>query len=154
MPVLAALLVCTVVGISDGDTLTARCDATDVSPTQTVQVRLAEIDAPEHRQAFGTKAREHLAALCFQQRAEVQPIAVGSVDRYGRLVAHVACRGVDANTEQVRAGMAWVFDRYVTDRSLYRLQSVAQTARRGLWSDSRPVAPWQWRQDQRSHVDP
>jgi endonuclease YncB( thermonuclease family) len=42
MPVFAALMLCTVVGISDGDTLTARCDA------QTIKVRLAEIDAPEH----------------------------------------------------------------------------------------------------------
>ncbi|HEX2474397.1 MAG TPA: hypothetical protein VHK01_06620 [Lacipirellulaceae bacterium] len=28
----------------------------------------------------------------------------------------------DANAEQVRRGMAWVFDRYVNDRSLYPLQ--------------------------------
>lgn len=41
------------------------------------------------------------------------------------------CDGVDANAEQVRAGMAWVFDRYVTDRSLYAVQNEARGARRG-----------------------
>lgn len=41
--------------------------------------------------------------------------------------------------------MAWVFDRYVTDRSLYEVQDEARTAGRGLWGDSQPVAPWDWR---------
>ncbi len=29
--------------------------------------------------------------------------------------------GVDANAAQIRRGMAWVFDRYVTGRALYRV---------------------------------
>ena len=65
---LAALLLCTVVGISDGDTLTARCD------TQTITVRLAEIDAPERHQSFGNRSKQALAALCFKHAATVQPI--------------------------------------------------------------------------------
>jgi endonuclease YncB( thermonuclease family) len=140
VPGSAALLLCAIVGITDGDTLTARCEA------QTIKVRLAEVDAPEHHQPFGTRSRENLAALCFKQRAEIRPIAAGgSLDRYGRTVAHVNCNGIDANAAQVRAGMAWVFDRYVTDRSLYRLQDEARAAHRGLWADAQPVAPWEWR---------
>jgi len=45
--------------------------------------------------------------------------------------------------------MAWVFDRYVTDRRLYRLQEEAKATRRGLWSEPAPVAPWEWRQASR-----
>ncbi len=41
--------------------------------------------------------------------------------------------------------MAWVFDRYVTDRGLYAVQDEARAVRRGLWSDPGPVAPWEWR---------
>ncbi len=41
--------------------------------------------------------------------------------------------------------MAWVYDRYVTDRSLYQLQDEAKAAKRGLWEDDSPVAPWEWR---------
>ena len=109
-------------------------------------MRLAEVDAPEHHQPFGTRSREHLASLCFKQSAEVRPIAAGGgLDRYGRTVAHVTCNGTDANTEQVRAGMAWVFDRYVIDRRLYALQDEARAAHRGLWADAQPVAPWEWR---------
>lgn len=42
-------MLCLVVGISDGDTLTARCDGVQ----QQVKVRLAEIDAPEKKTALG-----------------------------------------------------------------------------------------------------
>jgi endonuclease YncB( thermonuclease family) len=41
--------------------------------------------------------------------------------------------GTDANAEMVRSGMAWVFDKYVTDRGLYAVQDEARAARRGLW---------------------
>ena len=150
VPAASALLLCVVVGITDGDTLTARCGSAAGMPTQPIKVRLAQVDAPEHHQPFGARSREHLAALCFKQHAEVRPITGGgSFDRYGRVVAQVNCKGIDANAEQVRAGMAWVFDRYVTDRRLYALQDEAQAAHRGLWADSRPVAPWDWRRGTR-----
>lgn len=135
-----ALLLCLVVGISDGDTLTARCG--EAEGAQTVTVRLAEIDAPEKAQPFGQRSRQALAALCFKRQARV---SVQTKDRYGRSVARVECDGVDASAEQVRAGMAWVFDRYVKDRSLYALQDEARAAGRGLWADVAPVAPWEWR---------
>ena len=151
MPIVSAALLCLVIGVTDGDTLTARCDAAADSSTQWIRVRLAEIDAPEQHQPFGTRSRKHLASLCFRQTAEVRPVAAGGgLDRYGRTVAHVACRGIDANAEQVRAGYAWVFDRYVLDRQLYSLQSEARAAHRGLWVDAQPVAPWEWRRAARS----
>jgi endonuclease YncB( thermonuclease family) len=137
---LTTLLLCTVIGISDGDTLTARC-ATEAG-ARTLAIRLAEIDSPERRQPYGWRSRQQLAALCLREAAHVRP---ASVDRYGRTVAHVTCRGADASAQQVRAGMAWVFDQYATQASLYRLEAEARQARRGLWSQADPVAPWEWR---------
>jgi endonuclease YncB( thermonuclease family) len=61
----------------------------------------------------------------------------------GRTVARVECDCADASAEQ--AVIAWVFDRYVTDRGLYAVQDEARAARRGLWSEGQPLAPWQWR---------
>jgi endonuclease YncB( thermonuclease family) len=136
---LTALLLCTVVGISDGDTLRARCSA---RRSATLAVRLAEIDAPEKGQRYGRQSRQHLVSLCLRDHAQVQPTAT---DRYGRTVAHVRCRGVDAGTEQVRAGMAWVYDRYATTSALFALEAQARRERRGLWADAAPVAPWEWR---------
>jgi endonuclease YncB( thermonuclease family) len=96
----AEVLVCLVIGISDGDTLTARCETP--SGAQNLKIRLAEIDAPERRQAFGTRSRQHLADLCFWKQAEVRPTAT---DRYRRTVARVQCNGIDANAEQCAS--AW-----------------------------------------------
>lgn len=117
---MSALLLCLVVAISDGDTLTARCG--QPGAYQQVKVRLSEIDAPERAQPFGERSRQHLAQLCHQQTASIRSIGT---DRYGRTLARVECQGRDANAEQVRSGMAWVYDKYVTDRSLYALQEEA-----------------------------
>lgn len=132
----ASLLVCLVIGISDGDTLTALCDR------RQVKVRLAEIDAPEKRQPYGERSRQALAELCFQKSATIND---RGRDRYGRTIGRVVCDGKDASAAQVRAGMAWVYDKYVTDRALYVLQDAARTARAGLWADAAPVPPWEWR---------
>ena len=97
-----AALICLVIAIADGDTLTARCEGAD--GMENIKFRLAEIDAPEKGQAFGARSKQHLAELCFQKQATVTP---RTKDRYLRTVANVECEGVDAGTEQVRAGMAW-----------------------------------------------
>jgi len=132
-----ALIVGLVVAVADGDTLTVLN-----KDFQQVKVRLAEIDAPEKRQPFGTRARQSLGELCHEKHAEVRVV---DVDRYKRIVGRVTCAGVDANTAQVRRGMAWVYDRYSKDRTLYRLQDEARSSGRGLWADPHPVAPWYWR---------
>ena len=106
---------------------------------------MAEIDALEKGQAFGNRSKQHLSDTCIKRPAEVRP---QTKDRYGRTVARVICDGVDANAEQVRAGMAWVFGKYVVDRGLYAVQAEARAAKRGLWADAVPVAPWGWRKEQ------
>ncbi|MFP5391345.1 MAG: thermonuclease family protein [Gammaproteobacteria bacterium] len=125
-----------VIGISDGDTLTLLDARTQV------KVRLANIDAPEKRQAYGAAARASLAELCFGKQAS---ISVAARDRYGRTVATVNCEGVDANREQVRRGLAWVYDQYNKDRSLPALEQQARIARRGLWADQASQPPWEFR---------
>ncbi len=140
MPAPSLILACLIVGVTDGDTLTARCDVG--GELQAVSVRLSQIDAPEKRQAWGDRSRQHLVALCFNKPATVHE---ETRDRNRRVIARVVCDGTDANAEQVRAGLAWVFDRYVTDRALYAVQDDARGARRGLWSDPDPMPPWDWR---------
>ena len=140
---LSAAILCLVVGISDGDTLTARCG--EPGQYQQVKVRVAAIDAPEKAQAFGQRSRQHLAELCFQQQASIK---TRSKDRYGRTVADVECRGQDAGQAQVQAGLAWYYARYGKGyEALAGLESEARQARRGLWS-AEAVPPWEWRRRQ------
>ena len=81
---LAATFLCLVVGISDGDTLTARCG--EPGAYEQVKVRLQGIDAPERKQPFGERARKALADLAFQKEAELR---CNKIDRYKRHVCSV-----------------------------------------------------------------
>lgn len=126
-----------VVGVSDGDTLKL------LDPyNNTIKVRLAEIDAPEKKQPFGARSKESLSELCYDKAATAD---IQAKDRYGRTVARIKCDGVDANAAQISRGMAWVYDKYVKDKSLYGLQDEARAAHVGLWADADPMPPWEWR---------
>ncbi len=140
---ISAVLLCLVVGISDGDTLTARCPTGDAAhPYQQVKVRLAEIDAPESGQAFGARSKQLLSDLCYRVEATIRPTAR---DRYGRTVARVDCRGRDANLEIVRAGLAWAYTKHQTDPAFPRTEATARVARVGLWSAPDQMPPWEFR---------
>lgn len=105
-------------------------------------MRLVDIDAPEKGQAFGQRSEQFLSDLCFKKPAVVKP---KTRDRFGRTVARVECDGADASLEQVTAGVARIFDRYLKDRGLYTVPGEAREAKRGLWAGSAPAPPWEWR---------
>jgi endonuclease YncB( thermonuclease family) len=131
-----------VIGVADGDTITVLHDR------QPEIIRLNGIDAPESGQAFGNRAKQFAAELAFGQ---VVQVIVRDHDRYGRTVADVRLSdGRSLNHEIVRAGHARWFRRYSSDASLAAAESEAREARRGLWADAHPVAPWEWRQAQRA----
>lgn len=136
-PALAADLEGRVVAIVDGDTLDLL-----TAEQRTVRVRLAEIDAPEHRQAFGTRAREALSDLAFGKAARVELVAR---DRWGRAVGRVYVGDLEVNPDLVRQGFAWVFRKYRHRPALLELEADAKANRRGLWADVAPVPPWEWR---------
>ncbi|MDH6593579.1 endonuclease YncB(thermonuclease family) [Variovorax sp. TBS-050B] len=147
----AAARTCLVVGISDGDTLTARCGR--IGSYEEVRVRIAAIDAPESAQPYGRRARQALSKLCYFERAL---ITERDTDRYGRTVADVNCDGQDVATWMVSEGWAWVYDyRGSAERyggRLEELQRGARTQRQGLWAGARPTPPWKWRQRQRENA--
>jgi len=128
-----------VIGISDGDTMTLLVEG------KPLKIRLANIDAPEKKQAFGQKSKESLSDICWNKDATYE---AQTVDRYGRTVAVVTCNGVEANKEQVKRGMAWVYVKYNKDRLLPEVEALARDRKIGLWSDREPVAPWEFRKQQ------
>lgn len=132
-----------VIGVSDGDTLTVL----DVDQVQH-KVRLAGIDAPEKKQAFGQKSKEALSDCAYGQQVEVQG---SKLDRHGRLIGKVLVQEQDCNLRQIRLGMAWHYKLYMKeqaleDRVLYtNEENLARNNKLGLWSDPNPVAPWDFR---------
>lgn len=132
-----------VVGVADGDTITVL----DASNTQ-FKIRLAGIDAPEKKQAFGQVSKKSLSDLVYDKTVQVD---WSKRDRYERLVGKVVVNGIDANLEQVKRGLAWHYTKYQKeqsseDRTNYlHAQDEAMAARLGLWVESNPTAPWDWR---------
>ena len=127
-----------VVGVADGDTITALRDDKTTS-----RIRLHGIDAPEKGQPFGNRAKQYASELTFGNIVTVEPT---DRDQYGRIVADVRLPdGRSLNREMVRAGLAWWYRRYSHDPELARLEAEARAARRGLWADPHPVPPWEWR---------
>ena len=128
-----------VVSVHDGDTLTVLVERREV------KVRLTDIDAPELKQAFGTRSRQSLAELCFGKEASLD---VRGRDRYKRTLAIVTCAGTEANVEQVRRGFAWTYTRFArADSPLIAIENEARSSHRGLWADPAAVAPWDWRRN-------
>lgn len=128
---------CAVYGVSDGDTIKVRC-----GEQPEARVRLAEIDAPESKQAYGQTSKKALSDMVYRQWVQINVV---DVDRYGRWVAHIARDGQSVNFRMVDLGLAWCYDRYVRDRSCYDRQAAASGAGRGLWKDQNPIQPWEFR---------
>lgn len=141
-PVRAESISGKVISIADGDTLTIL----DNYNTQT-RVRLAAIDAPEKAQAFCQRGKQELSDICFGKQAAIKVV---DTDRYGRSVGEVECDGIKANEAMVRSGLAWVYRKYAKGYDyLYAIEDEAKSAKRGLWADSNPTPPWEWRKKMR-----
>lgn len=132
-----------VIGVADGDTVTVLDEY-----RQQHKVRLGGIDAPEKRQPYGQVSKKHLSNLVFGKMVTIE---TSKRDRYRREVGRVLINGHDANLKQIEAGLAWHYKKYSdeqssADRLSYAAAEVeAQRERRGLWQDSNPVAPWDFR---------
>jgi micrococcal nuclease len=125
-----------VVGVQDGDTISV------IRTGRAERVRLQGIDAPERGQDFSDRAKQRLSDLVF---GKVVHVEVRDIDRYGRTVGRVVIDGRDASLEQVRGGLAWHYTRYSRDATLAAAEREARLAHRGLWAQSSPLPPWEFR---------
>lgn len=126
---------CKVVGISDGDTFTCLVNRTQI------KVRLVHIDAPELAQPYGNKAKQALANLIFKKYVILKIVVY---DRYQRLLAEVYNdKGENINLKLVQQGMAWAYTR--SSKQYEQAQKQAQRAKIGLWRDTFPTHPSEWR---------
>jgi endonuclease YncB( thermonuclease family) len=127
-----------VVGVTDGDTITALTQLND-----TVKIRIYGIDAPEKKQAFGSKSKEFLSSLVFGRTVAVRPMGH---DIYGRTVGRVLVDGRDVGLTMCEYGFAWHYYVYAKkDTELRDAQSKAKQQQLGLWQDEKPIPPWLFR---------
>jgi micrococcal nuclease len=126
-----------VVAVIDGDTIDVMHDGASV------RVRLAGIDCPERRQAFGQAAKQRTSELVFGKTVAVD---VSQADRFGRALGNVTQPdGAILNETLVREGLAWWYRLYSDDRRLESLEADARSEKVGLWADETQTAPWDFR---------
>jgi endonuclease YncB( thermonuclease family) len=146
-----------VVSVADGDTITVL----DAEQRQH-KIRLAGIDCPEKKQAFGQVAKHAMAELVYKKQVRVD---TRKYDRYGRTIGVVwttpDCQAtkcpkqVDAGLELLTRGLAWHYKQYEKEQPTAERHAYAAAERQarqqnaGLWRDPLPVPPWDWRKQKK-----
>lgn len=129
-----------VVNVSDGDTIILL-----VNNSETIKVRLSEIDAPEKNQPWGNKSKQALSILV---ASKIVTVSASGKDRYGRTLGTLYLDEENINKLMVQNGDAWAYTKYVTDHEYFLLQDQAKKNNVGLWAmnPDQVIPPWEWRQ--------
>lgn len=141
-PAFAETLLGRCVGVADGDTCTLLL-SDDAGGKRTEKIRFHAIDAPESHQAYGKAAKKFVSGLIYGKDIRVE---AQTRDKYGRLIGKIYVGDTFVNLEVVKAGYAWWFRQYgAGETAIAEAEEAARAARRGLWQDKAPVAPWDFR---------
>lgn len=139
----ASALQAQVVEIVDGDTILVQ------NINRQLKVKFRGVDAPEKDQPFGDIAEKHLADLVLGKIVLVDFSALGNEKN---LVARVYLDRMDVGQQVIRDGVAW-FDKIdgrelsAQEQAMYAAsEEAARAERRGIWQESQPTPPWEWRQ--------
>ena len=128
-----------VIEVYDGDTATVLAEAAN----RKYKVRFFGIDAPEAAQNGGIASRDALRDKILGKNVVVKVV---SVDNYRRAVGKVMLGGRYINLEMVAEGHAWYYRDYAQrEYDLASAEAEARTGRAGLWRDSAPQPPWEYR---------
>lgn len=135
-----------VINVADGDTITVL-----TSNNQQIKIRLYGIDCPEGGQAYGKTAKKFTAKLVARKQVQIKQYGT---DKYGRTVGIVTIGHTNVNEELIRSGYAWQYRKYCmapfcSDWLWY--EDNAHQEKRGLWKETKPIPPWEWRVGQRSN---
>ncbi|TYI08341.1 hypothetical protein ES332_A10G292400v1 [Gossypium tomentosum] len=106
------------------------------------RIRLRGIDAPEMSMPFGKEAKEELVKLV---HGKCLRVLVYGEDQYGRCVADIYCNGIFVQEVMLKKGLAWHYVAYDQRVEFATWQKEARTKKTGLWVQSNPEKPWEWR---------
>ena len=126
--------------VIDGDSYEVRVGR------EVIKVRLYGIDAPESDQPFGREATEFVMQFLHS------PVLLEDKgkDRYQRTLAELYIDGRRLSLTLVSQGLAHHFVKYSDDITLAKAEAQARKKRVGLWTQSNPIPPWDWRKGNRN----
>ncbi|MDH4027718.1 MAG: thermonuclease family protein [Nitrospirota bacterium] len=138
----------TVTRVVDGDTVIVR---PDIAGGRKLTCRLYGIDAPEtpkrgrRGQEYGREADRVMRNLVLGCRVDA---TLTGDKTYNRDVCIIKKDGMDINREMVSRGYAWAYRRYLKGpyaSEYIDAESRARAMRLGLWQQSNPQPPWEFR---------
>lgn len=125
------------VKIIDGDTFDLLTKEKKI-----LRIRLYGIDCPERKQDFYQSAKKALAGYIFNKEVEV---SITGRDRNRRMIGMVFCNAQNINLAMIKDGYAWHYKKYSADTAFAKAEKQARAERKGLWSKSNAIAPWEFR---------
>ena len=134
-----------VVAVLDGERITV------IKMNQPMQIRLLGIAAPAKNQPYADVATQHLSQLVAGKFVVVQGTRL---EQDGTLVGRVMLNDQDLGAQMVRDGVAWYnklegSDLSEQERTVYlSCEQAARSERRGIWQDTAPIAPWEFRRQE------
>lgn len=134
--------------VYDGDTISVT-----TKDGKIFSIWLKSIDAPENKQNYAKKSRKMLAEMI--EGKEVKVI-IYKKDLYDRYIGNVYYNGQDIGLKQLESGMAWYFKQFAfeqnaEERRIYaQAEQKARADKTGLWEDSKPTPPWEFRSGKKS----
>jgi len=132
--------------VYDGDTILL-----ETRESSRLKTRLYGIDAPETAkpdqpgQPFGEASKRALLSKIMGKKVSAEVV---DVDQYQRAVAVIRYAGRDINREMVAEGMAWAYRQFLQGpyaSEYLGAESRARSRRAGLWLDTNPRPPWEFR---------
>lgn len=139
-----------VIRVVDGDTITVQD-----KHHQKIKIRLASIDAPELKQAFGLESKTYLHQLIYGKTVQVQ-VQVLESDPYQRTLANINSQGQDVQLQLIDNGMAWHYAYFAKKQQTAQefkqyehAQKQAQVNQLGLWKAPKAIAPWNFKRNAR-----
>jgi micrococcal nuclease len=136
-----------VLRVKDGDTVVIQPEAGG----EAFVCRLYGIDTPEKARR-GRPGQPHAAGATKELKALilgklVQAYLTGD-KTYGREVCIIYNQGMNINLEMVKRGYAWAYRRYLERPYASEFIDAERQAREkelGIWQDSNPIPPWEFR---------
>lgn len=141
-----------VTAVTDGDT------AKLSTPGGALNCRIDMIEAPETKkdwkqppepgQPMADESKKSLQDLIEGKEVTVYVTKAASKDNYGRSLCQVEIKGVNVSMEQVRRGMAYVYEHFVdkaADPEVYDAQAKAKQDNLGVHSIKGGESPAQYR---------
>ncbi len=141
VPAFAQEFAAKVVGVSEGDAISVRHKG------RVVRIRLRGVVCPAKGQPYFPEAKRFTTFMADNRDVVVKPLGT---DGRGRTIADIILPGGKSlNQELLQEGLAWWDRNNSKDQAMKDLQDIAQAGKRGLWSQDKPIPPWEWKNRKR-----